>query len=85
MQSISMLVSTDWRQDRFVTLGFSLTIDESPLQSYVIGCSILVFKLYEIYKGDMGENQYFAVSVIVPFIGATLGLLRHNWYAQKWC
>lgn len=49
-------------------------------QSYVISCSILFFKLYEISKGDINENQMFSVLFIIPFIGTSLGLLRHNWF-----
>jgi UDP-N-acetylglucosamine--dolichyl-phosphate N-acetylglucosaminephosphotransferase len=49
-------------------------------QSYVIACSILFFKMYDISRGSMGENQMFSILMIMPFIGTTLGLLRHNWY-----
>lgn len=49
-------------------------------QSYVIACSILFFKMYDISRGSIGSNQMFSVLMIMPFIGTTLGLLRHNWY-----
>ena len=49
-------------------------------QAYVIASSILFFKLYDISLGNIGDNQMFSVLMIMPFIGTTLGLLRHNWY-----
>ena len=53
-------------------------------QSYVIACSILYFKLYDIYYlGNSGENQLFAIVMILPFIGVSLGLLHHNWYPSS--
>ena len=52
-------------------------------QAYIIGCSILFFKLYDIYKSDYGENQIFAIAMILPFIGSSLSLLRYNWFPAK--
>mmetsp|Transcript_4707 Transcript_4707/g.4860 ORF Transcript_4707/g.4860 Transcript_4707/m.4860 type:complete len:428 (+) Transcript_4707:188-1471(+) len=49
-------------------------------QSYIIACSILFFKLYDIFLGNFGDNQMFSVLIIIPFIGTILGLLRHNWF-----
>ena len=49
-------------------------------QAYVIAASILFFKLYDAWTGDFGENQLFALILVIPFIGSALGLLRHNWY-----
>lgn len=49
-------------------------------QSYIIACSILFFKLYDISIGNYSDNQMFSVLMIMPFIGTVLGLLRHNWY-----
>lgn len=66
-------------------------------QSYVIGCSILFFKLYDMYtstssasvaatallgavKNGVNFDQLFAVLMVLPFIGTSLGLLRHNWF-----
>lgn len=49
-------------------------------QAYVIAVSILFFKLFDIICGRDGEHQMFALIMIIPFIGVTLGLLRHNWY-----
>ena len=54
-------------------------------QSYIIACSILFFKLYEITFSNSipSENQLFAIIMIIPFIGTSLGLIRHNWYPSK--
>jgi UDP-N-acetylglucosamine--dolichyl-phosphate N-acetylglucosaminephosphotransferase len=52
-------------------------------QSYIIACSILLFKLYEISRGIHGDNQMFSVIMILPFIGTSLALLRHNWYPAR--
>lgn len=49
-------------------------------QSYIIACSILYYKLYDISTGSIGDNQMFSVLMIMPFIGTSLGLLRHNWF-----
>ena len=48
-------------------------------QSYVIACAVLVHNLIEIRLGSV-ENHIFSVMIILPFLGVTLGLLRHNWY-----
>lgn len=52
-------------------------------QSFVIASSLLFFKLYEVYSGHHGENELYGICMILPFIGASLGLLRHNWYPAK--
>lgn len=57
-------------------------------QSYIIACSLLFFKVYELYMttsdgGVAGEDQKFAILMVVPFIGTSLGLLRFNWYPAK--
>eukprot|EP01038_Epipyxis_sp_PR26KG_P012279 gene12279-16468_t len=52
-------------------------------QSYIIACSILFFKLYEITQGGGSQNEIFTIVIILPFIGTSLGLLRHNWYPAK--
>jgi UDP-N-acetylglucosamine--dolichyl-phosphate N-acetylglucosaminephosphotransferase len=53
-------------------------------QAYVIACSLLFFKLYEItFLHPGGENERFAILLVLPFIGTALGLLRHNWYPSK--
>jgi len=52
-------------------------------QSYIIACSILFFKLYELSIGDISEEKIFAILMVMPFIGTALGLLRHNWFPAK--
>ena len=52
-------------------------------QAYVIAASILFFKLYDAYTGNCGENQMFALILVIPFIGTSLGLLNHNWYPSN--
>ena len=48
-------------------------------QSYVIASAVLVHNLVEIRLGSV-ENHLFSAMIILPFIGVTLGLLRHNWF-----
>lgn len=38
-------------------------------QSYIIAASIYFFKMYEISNGIAGDNQIFALVVMIPFIG----------------
>lgn len=52
-------------------------------QAYIIAASILFFKLFEMSRGQVGENQMFAVIMILPFIGSSLALLRHNWFPAQ--
>jgi UDP-N-acetylglucosamine--dolichyl-phosphate N-acetylglucosaminephosphotransferase len=55
-------------------------------QSYIIGCSILVFNLCEIAaaRGDeTDERHLFSLLLIIPFTTATLGLLYYNWYPSR--
>jgi UDP-N-acetylglucosamine--dolichyl-phosphate N-acetylglucosaminephosphotransferase len=64
-------------------------------QSYIIAVSILTFKLYEMaFRSDVHgyakahsnefsgsiDHQIFTILMILPFIGTTLALLKHNWY-----
>lgn len=54
-------------------------------QSYVIGCAVLTYSLFEIHRSSSEEqqlqdNHLFSVMLMMSFVGVTLGLLRHNWY-----
>jgi UDP-N-acetylglucosamine--dolichyl-phosphate N-acetylglucosaminephosphotransferase len=50
-------------------------------QSFVIGCAILVHNLIEVQSQSLAqENHLFSSMIMLIFVGATLGLLRHNWY-----
>uniref|UniRef100_A0A7S1Y9I8 UDP-N-acetylglucosamine--dolichyl-phosphate N-acetylglucosaminephosphotransferase n=1 Tax=Grammatophora oceanica TaxID=210454 RepID=A0A7S1Y9I8_9STRA len=48
-------------------------------QSYVIACFVLIHNLVEIQAGAPGTHL-FATMIMLPFLGVTAGLLRHNWY-----
>jgi len=51
--------------------------------SFILG-SILFFKLFEIVKsGTASNNALFAIALVLPFIGSSLGLLKHNWFPAK--
>ena len=53
-------------------------------QSYVIGCAILLYALLQVLLGSADRDQYlFAVTLTLPFLGATLGLLKHNWFPSR--
>ena len=56
-------------------------------QSYVIACSILFFKLYEIcslnYVSSPLDHQQFTIVTMLPFIATTLALLEANWFPAK--
>ena len=56
-------------------------------QAYIIACSILFFKMYELQglsgETDMSEHLMLSLSLIIPFIATSLGLLRHNWFPAK--
>jgi UDP-N-acetylglucosamine--dolichyl-phosphate N-acetylglucosaminephosphotransferase len=63
-------------------------------QSYVVGCSILFFKLYELTcsanghssigdDGGASDHQQFAIVTMLPFIATTLALLKSNWFPAK--
>lgn len=52
-------------------------------QAYIIGCSILFFKVYELWMENVNDHQYFALYLIIPFIGTSLGLLKYNWFPAQ--
>ena len=56
-------------------------------QSYVIACSILFFKLYEVcnlnYASSPLDQQQFTIVTMLPFIATTLALLEANWFPAK--
>jgi UDP-N-acetylglucosamine--dolichyl-phosphate N-acetylglucosaminephosphotransferase len=52
-------------------------------QSYIIACSLLFFKLYEVIRSGGGDNEIFAIVLIMPFIATCLGLLKYNWYPAQ--
>lgn len=55
-------------------------------QSYIIGCSILLFNLLEIGSdaGDATDQRHlFSLLLILPFTATTLALLHFNWYPAR--
>mmetsp|Transcript_26011 Transcript_26011/g.33807 ORF Transcript_26011/g.33807 Transcript_26011/m.33807 type:complete len:243 (+) Transcript_26011:239-967(+) len=53
-------------------------------QAYVIGCGILYYGLLQIYlQSEDLEQYYFAITLVIPFLGTSLGLLWHNWFPSK--
>ena len=50
-------------------------------QSYIIGCAVLFHNLVEIQShSESHENHEFSAMILLSFVGASLALLRHNWY-----
>eukprot|EP00605_Chrysophyceae_sp_TOSAG23-4_P001659 GSChrysophyteH1.ASY1.ANO1.1821.1 assembled CDS len=49
-------------------------------QAYVIAAAVLCFKLYELFAS---QHQVFTILLVLPFIGTTLALMRHNWFPAK--
>jgi hypothetical protein len=46
----------------------------------VISVAILFINLFELSSGaELGHPHVFSIVLIVPFIAATLALLRFNW------
>jgi len=55
-------------------------------QSVVIGVSILLHNLLELSSSSSGafhSNHFFSASLMLPFLGCTLGLLQWNWYPSS--
>lgn len=51
-------------------------------QALVMGFSVLFVNLFELRlaHGTLDHPHVFSIRLIVPFLGATAALLRHNWY-----
>uniref|UniRef100_A0A7S1Y0C5 UDP-N-acetylglucosamine--dolichyl-phosphate N-acetylglucosaminephosphotransferase n=2 Tax=Phaeomonas parva TaxID=124430 RepID=A0A7S1Y0C5_9STRA len=52
-------------------------------QSYVIGVVILLLNIVQIYLGEEVADATLSATLVLPFIGVTAGLLRHNWYPAQ--
>lgn len=48
-------------------------------QSVVIGASIVVFNLLEL-PSSWGPKHVFSLYLLLPFMGVSLALLKHNWW-----
>lgn len=51
-------------------------------QSVVIGASIVVFNLLEL-PSAWGPKHVFSLYLLLPFMGVSLALLKHNWYPSR--
>lgn len=47
-------------------------------QSLIIAASLLVFNLVEL-PGSWGSKHVFSIYLLLPFIGVSLALFKHNW------
>ena len=48
-------------------------------QSVVIGASIVIFNLVEL-PSSWGSKHVFSLYLLLPFMGVSLALLKHNWW-----
>eukprot|EP00731_Ephydatia_muelleri_P009439 Em0005g25a len=51
-------------------------------QSVVIGGSIVAFNLLEL-PSSWGSKHVFSLYLLLPFMGVSLALLKHNWYPSR--
>lgn len=47
-------------------------------QSVVIAFSIILFNIVEL-QGDQYKAHMFSLYIMIPYLGTTLALLKHNW------
>ena len=55
-------------------------------QSVVIGATVLVNNAIQLWRwpeGPLHDNNLFSLYLMLPFLGTSLALLRHNWYPSK--
>jgi len=53
-------------------------------QALVIASAMLLYALLQVlFEAADRENYLFAATLLLPFWGATLGLLWHNWFPSK--
>ena len=52
-------------------------------QAFVIACALLVHSALELSRGGDAAAHGFAATLIAPFAGGTLALLRSNWYPAR--
>ncbi|XP_071055787.1 UDP-N-acetylglucosamine--dolichyl-phosphate N-acetylglucosaminephosphotransferase [Onthophagus taurus] len=51
-------------------------------QSIVIAGSIVAFNFLEL-QGDLWKSHQFSLFFMMPYLGTSLALLKHNWYPSK--
>lgn len=52
-------------------------------QSLVIAFAVTLNSTISIIKGESIDHAYFALYLMLPFIGVGLALLKHNWWPAK--
>jgi len=55
-------------------------------QAVVIGVTILVNNLIQLYRwpdGPLHDNNLFSLYLVLPFVGVSSALMKHNWYPSK--
>lgn len=51
-------------------------------QSVVIGLSIIIFNVIELF-GNLSKAHQFSLYFMMPYVAASLALLKHNWYPSS--
>ncbi|XP_019869057.1 UDP-N-acetylglucosamine--dolichyl-phosphate N-acetylglucosaminephosphotransferase [Aethina tumida] len=51
-------------------------------QSVVIAISIMIFNIMELF-GALWKAHQFSLYFMLPYIGSSVALLKHNWYPSK--
>ena len=55
-------------------------------QAVVIAATVLVNNAIQLWRwpeGPLHDNNLFSLYLVLPFLGCSLALLRHNWYPSK--
>lgn len=52
-------------------------------QSLVIAFAILMNSLILLLRGESVDHAHLAIYLILPFIGVSLALLKHNWFPAR--
>lgn len=52
-------------------------------QSLVIAFAILMNSLILLIRGEAVDHAHLAIYLILPFIGVSLALLKHNWFPAR--
>lgn len=55
-------------------------------QSFIIGCFVMIHNVIELklnLSTEIYQNHLFSMTIMIPFLLTTLGLLKHNAYPSK--
>ncbi len=53
-------------------------------QSIIIASSIVSYNIIELIRStDHWQSHIFSLNMMLPYIGVTAGLLRHNWFPSR--